>query len=124
MDVRSFRLNDKGQYLEVVRQHSTLTFTVSLNAHVSRVSVQEHYGKEEAAKSALEAITDDNAKHYMSKLSFCSDFTKQLINGLSKAKQDANTKEATKPSGRAYGSPTNGRHGIRNSATSRAYPQR
>jgi hypothetical protein len=124
VSVRSFKLNDKGQYLEVVRHGSTLTFSVMLNAHVSRVSVQERYSKEEDAKSAFEAITDDNAKQLMSKLSFCSDFTKQLINGLSKAKQDANTKKTAEFDSRANGSSAYGRHGVRNTASSRAYPQR
>ncbi|MGI3093933.1 hypothetical protein ACRTEP_21095 [Vibrio diabolicus] len=124
MKKHTFPLNDKGHRLEVTKKGATLTFTVFLNGHVGHVSISEDYEKEEAAKAALGEINDHNVKQVMSKFSFSSAFTKQMINALSNAKKNGNTKKATELDYRAYGSDAYGRNGIRNTATGRTYPKR
>lgn len=120
----TFSLNDKGHWLEVTRKGAILTFTVFLNGHVNHVSITEHYGKEEAAKAALSEINDHNVKQVMSKFSFSSAFTKQIINALSNVKKNGNPQKAVELDYRAYGSNAYGRNGIRNTATGRTYPKR
>lgn len=124
MVVKQFSLNDKRQSLEVRQQGSTLFFAVLTNTHVSRIELSEHYGTEEAAKSAFDAMTEEGAKNMLPRFSFCSDFVKGLINGLSKARKDANTKEAIESDRRTHGGATYGRYGVRSTAAGRAYPKR
>lgn len=124
MDVKCFLLNDKGQSLEVSHSGQTLVFAVLTSTHVSRIEVTECYETEEAAKSVFDAMTEEGAKEVLPRFSFCSDFVKGLINGLSKAKTNANTKKPIEPDSRAHGGSTYGRHAIRNAAAGGAYSKR
>lgn len=124
MKRRTFSINDKGHYLEVAKKGATLTFTVFLNGHVSCISITESYEREEGAKAELSEIEDHNVKQILSKFSFSSVFTKQMINALNSTKKNGNTKKATEFDCRAYGSDAYGRHGIRSTPTGRAHSKR
>ncbi len=110
---KSFVVSEaKQQTLTVTLNGVSVVFSLFMRGNIGRVDTQEVYQSEEQATARFKAITDKDLKQLLGVFAFCSDFTKQLSQGLQKAKHNGNTKTATKPNRRTYGSNAYGRYRV------------
>lgn len=110
-----------GKGIALMSDGQTVTLELMRNSrHVAFVTISWTMTSEKAAKAFVEKACKESIRERIKYLSFCAEFVEQLEEALI----SANTKKATKPIDRTYGSNANGRYGLRNTPSSRVYTSR